>query len=109
MTCDGVTSCLSPGNCPTMTHLHVEASTCGFSNLMLRATSLSSQACTWAIEAPDGGTWGTISFYGYDSVSANLPSLGGPCVGSQLPTGAIRFSVGCSDCMLSVRPEVVGP
>jgi len=92
-----------------MTHLAIEASTCGVPSGLLRVTSLSSQVCTWAVEAPDGGTWGTITFYGYNDVSANLPALGGLCVGAQLPTGAIRFSVGCSDCMLSVRPEVVGP
>ncbi len=111
LTCDGQTTCAQPGLCPFMTHLHVEASTCPQfpEGAFLRATSLSSQVCTHAIEDGDGGIAGTVTFFNYDELMADLPLAGGRCVGRQLPTGAIRFSLSCPDCMLSVRPEVVGP
>ena len=77
--------------------------------LTLPATSFSSRICTWGLRWPDGGTAGVVTFYGYDEVTADLPFLGGGCIGEQLPTGAIRFSLSCPACMLSVIPIVVGP
>jgi hypothetical protein len=95
-----------------MTHLHIEAATAAcaqYEGLLLKATSFSSRPCTWGIQWPDGGTAGVVTFYAYDAVSAEFPALGGGCIGEQLPTGAIRFGLSCPACMLSVRPEVVGP
>lgn len=111
LTCDAQTVCVQPGACPFLTHLHVEESTCPEvpDDVFLPATSLSSQACTWGVSDGDGGLLGRITFFDYDSLMADFPRLGGGCVGRQLPTGAVRFSVSCPGCMLSVRPEVVGP
>jgi hypothetical protein len=109
ISCDGAASCVSPNNCPTMTHLFLENSTCGLERQTLKATSLSSLPCTYALQWPDGGTAGVVSFYGFTDVSGTLPELGGACLGGQLPTGAIRYSLSCPGCWLSVAPLIVGP
>jgi hypothetical protein len=110
--CDGVTECPTTALCPTMTHLHIERATAAcaqYEGLLLEATSFSSRPCTWGIQWPDGGPAGVVTFYASDSVSAEFPALGGGCIGEPLLTGAIRFGLSCPACMLSVRPEVVGP
>lgn len=111
VTCDGTTSCGGGFNCQLMTHLSIEASTCPqFSaNEWLRTERLTEPACTATLRYGDGGVAGTITFTSTDDVFANLPDVGGGCVGRNLPTGAIRYSLSCPGCMMSVRPEIVGP
>lgn len=110
--CEGVTQCPDTAQCPQMTHLLLEqaAADCSqWTGLLLKAWSLSSRECTWGLELPDGGMAGTVTFYGYGTVSADLPFLGGGCVGQGLPTGLVRFTLSCPACMLTVRPEIIGP
>jgi hypothetical protein len=108
-TCDGVTDCPSTQLCPTITNgVRIEsgAGACAaYANTLLEAQSLSSSPCTYGLTWPDGGTFGLIVFYNINGISADVPALGGGCVGEQLPTGAIRFGLSCPACMLSVRPE----
>lgn len=104
LSCDGAQECVSTSSCPMMTRLYVESSTCGLMDVTLSATSLSSLPCSFGLQWPDGGTAGVVSLYGFNSISGTIPELGGGCVGQQLPTGAIRFGLGCPGCMLSVMP-----
>ncbi|MFT3706830.1 MAG: hypothetical protein QM817_04105 [Archangium sp.] len=103
--CGSGTECLRPNNCPMTANFTIETSTCGLPQFeRLTATSISSLPCTYIVSWSDGGVLGSMSFYGFDDLSANIPSLGGGCVGQQLPTGAIRYSVSCPNCMMSVMP-----
>lgn len=110
--CDGLIECARPGACTPLTHLGIEESTCPqliAEGAFLRATSLSSQACGYAVAAPDGGLLGTVTFLDGAWVMGQLPDLGGGCVGVNLPTGTIRYSLSCPGCVLTFRPEVFGP
>jgi hypothetical protein len=113
LACDGRTACapVSGFDCPLMTHLSVEQSTCPAfdTTAWLRTTRVAAPPCTATLEGPDGGVAGTLTFVSADELFADLPAAGGGCVGRALPTGALRYSLSCPGCMLSVRPEIVGP
>jgi hypothetical protein len=111
LTCDGMTSCGAEPNCQLLTHLSIEASTCPqfTATDWLRTERLPEPACTATLRSGDGGVAGTITFTSTDELFADLPDVGGGCVGRSLPTGAIRYSLSCPGCMMSVRPEIVGP
>lgn len=109
LTCDGSIVCANEPMCPWLTHLSFERSTCGLDPLGLWRTLPTSQPCERTLLFPDGGVAGTVWGYGYGAIRAEIPSLGGPCVGIGLPTGAVRFTLSCPSCSAFVRPEIVGP
>lgn len=101
--CSGEVACQSA--CPQWSRLVVERSTCNVGFVALPLSPMPGETCRWQVSGEDGGVMGTLTLYGYQFLEAELPEFGGVCVGPQLPTGALRFSLGCAQCLFSVMPE----
>jgi hypothetical protein len=99
--CNGSITCPARGQlCRQRQRLFIEASTCP--KLGLGQIELVAQPdCTFTTVS-DGGLTGRITFHeGITGlVVGDFPSLGGRCVGQELPTGAIRYTLACPDCWL---------
>lgn len=108
LTCDSATVCSQQTTCPWLTHLSFERSTCGRDG-QLWQTRPTSEPCTRTLVQPDGGIAGTIWGYGYGALRADIPALGGSCVGVGIASGLVRFSLSCPACFALVRPEIIGP
>ena len=108
LTCDTATVCTQPSACPWLTHLSFERSTCGLDTQFWQ-TRPTTEPCVRTLIQPDGGIAGTIWGYGYGALRADIPGLGGGCVGVGLSSGVVRFSLSCPACFNIVRPEIVGP
>ena len=109
LTCGALSTCTNAASCPFLTHLSFEGSSCGIPSNELWTTVPTTRPCESQVLFPDGGLAGTIWAHGYTSLRAELPVLGGACIGQSLPTGAVRFSLACPDCTARVRPEIIGP
>jgi hypothetical protein len=108
--CDGQTRCAAAPTCAFGNALAVEEATCGASASTFLIGTMNGQApCTLKFNWADGGPGGTVTWLEQGEVTANIPDWGGRCVGRELPTGALRYSLSCPRCMASVRPEIVGP
>lgn len=108
LTCGAQTTCTS-ASCPLLTHVSFEGSSCGIPRDELWRTAPTMNPCESQLLFPDGGVAGTVWAYGYTALRAEIPSLGGPCIGADLQTGAVRFSLACPSCTAQIRPEIIGP
>lgn len=109
LTCNGTQGCADAPLCPWLSHIFFERSTCGLSPRDLWATRLTPNPCERTLELPDAGVAGTLWAYGSGSIRAEIPALGGSCVGVVLPPDTTRFSLSCPACSAIVRVEIVGP
>jgi transposase len=73
-------------------------------------TQWTSSPCTLTLVSPDGGVAGTLWAYASGSLRAELPSLGGSCVGATLPpSDQRRFSLSCPACSAVITSETSTP
>lgn len=110
LTCNGTQSCTSGPSCPFLEFVAFEQSTCGLTTEPWLRTQSTSSPCQRRLVFADGGVAGTLWAYASGSIRAELPALGGSCVGAALPPNAMqRFSLSCPACSAVIKAETASP
>jgi hypothetical protein len=61
--------------------------------------------CEFSLQNEVSGTVGTLRLLSATQLQADIPALGGLCVGEWLPTNAIRFVLSCPRCQMTLMGQ----